>query len=271
VTDDKTISKSWRLGPLRLRGGFRELVIIALIYGAYRLASGSIPNREDIAIQNAYRIVDAERFLRIFVENNFQSLFLGNAFLVGLVNLLYTICYYPALFLFGAWAFMRHRKQYYTVRNIFVVSAIIAFVCFALFPAAPPRMLSDLGFVDTMAQNGVKDLDYSSSVARALSNPYASMPSLHFGWTLLIGTATVYIARPRWLKVVGALVPFCMLVAIVATGNHFILDAIAGAVVIGLAYGLVRLYPRLKEGFKNNGLKRRLMGEKGDDSISSLL
>jgi len=263
VKNDKTIAKSWRLGPLKLRGGFREVVIIALIYGAYRLASGFIPNREDIALGNAYRIVDAERFLRIFVENNFQSLFLGNALLVGLVNLLYTICYYPALFLFGTWAFMRHRKQYYTVRNVFAVSAIIAFVCFALFPAAPPRMLSDLGFVDTMAQNGVKDLDYSSSVARALSNPYASMPSLHFGWTLLIGTATVYIARPWWLKVVGALVPFCMLVAIVATANHFILDAIAGAVVVGLAYSLVRLFYRWKEGDTVFGFKRTPLRERG--------
>jgi len=263
VTDDKTVARSWRLGPLKISGGFRELVIIGLIYGVYRLASGSIPNTEDNALKNAYRVVDAERFLRIFVENNFQSLFLGNAFLVGLANILYTICYYPALFLFGVWAFIRHREQYYTVRNVFVVSAFIAFICFALFPTAPPRMLTDLNFVDTMAQNGVRDLDYSSPMARALSNPYASMPSLHFGWTLLIGTATVYIARPRWLKVVGAMVPFCMLVAIVATGNHFILDAIAGAVVVGMAYSIVKFYPSWKERFNNSRLKRRLMGERG--------
>ena len=261
VTDEKTQVKGWRLGPLRWSAGLRELLIIVLIYGAYRLASGAIPNREDIAIQNAYSVVDAERFLRLFVERNFQSLFLGNAFLVGLVNLLYTVCYYPALFLFGIWAFRRHREQYYIVRNVFVVSAIIAFVCFASFPTAPPRMLSELGFVDTMKQQG--GVDYSSSAARALSNPYAAMPSLNLGWTLMIGIATVYIARFWWLKVVGALVPFGMFVAIVATGNHFILDAIAGAVVIGLAYGLVRLFPRLKERFHNNGLKRRLLGERG--------
>ena len=256
MTDDKTVAKSWRLGPLKISGGFRELVIIGLIYGVYRLASGSIPNTEGNAIHNAYRVADAERFLKIFVEPNFQSLFLGNAFLVGLVNVLYTICYYPALFLFGFWAFIRHREQYYIVRNVFVVSAFIAFLCFTFFPVAPPRMLTDLGFVDTMKQYG--SVDYSSSAARALSNPYAAMPSLHFGWTLLIGTATVYIARQWWLKVVGAMVPLSMLVAIVATGNHFILDAIAGAIVMGLAYSLVRLYPSWKYRFPNNGIKRKL-------------
>jgi len=239
----------------------RELIIIALIYGTYRLISGSIPLEEDVAMDNAYSIIDAERFLRIFTERDFQSFFLGNALLVGLVNVLYTICYYPAFFLFGAWAFMRHRKTYYVVRNVFAVSAVIALTCFALFPAAPPRMLSELGFVDTMTHSGVKGLNNDSSVARALGNPYACMPSLHFGWTFLIGTATVYVARPRWLKVVGALVPFCMLVAIVATGNHFFLDAVAGGVVIGLAYGVVSLYPRLKEGFKNKDPKRMLMKE----------
>ena len=250
MTDNKTVAKSWRLGPLKISGGFRELVIIALIYGAYRLASGAIPNTADHAQQNAYRVVDIERFLKIFVETNFQSLFLGNALLVGLANILYTICYYPALFLFGFWAFMRHREQYYTVRNVFVVSAFIAFICFALFPTAPPRMLTDLGFVDTMAQNGVRNFDYSSPMARALSNPYASMPSCHFAWTLLIGVATVYMTRHWWLKVVGAMVPLSMLVAIIATGNHFFLDAIAGAVVVGLAYSIVRLYPSVKRKLK---------------------
>ena len=259
MTDDKAVAKSWRLGPLKISGGFRELVIIGIIYGVYRLASGSIPNTEGNAIHNAYRIVDTERFLKIFVEPNFQSLFLGNAFLIGLVNVLYTICYYPALFLFGFWAFIRHREQYYIVRNVFVVSAFVAFLCFTFFPAAPPRMLTDLGFVDTMKQYG--SVDYGSSAARALSNPYAAMPSLHFGWTLLIGIATVYIARHWWLKVVGTMVPLSMLVAIVATGNHFILDAIAGAVVIGLAYCIVRLYPRLKERFNNSIVKRKLKEE----------
>jgi membrane-associated phospholipid phosphatase len=254
VTDKKTLDKSWRLGPIRLSGGFRELVIIGLIYGAYRCASGFIPHREDIAMGNAYRIVDVERFLRIFVERNFQSLFVDNSLLTLFVNALYTICYYPALVLFAIWAFKRHRKQYYIVRNVFVVSAITAFVCFALFPTAPPRMLSDLGFIDTMSRQGTGD--YSSPAMRNLANPYAAMPSLHFGWTLLIGVATVYIARRWWLKVVGVLVPLFMLIGIVATANHFILDAIAGAVVVGLSYSLVRLFYRWNEGSTVFGFKR---------------
>jgi membrane-associated phospholipid phosphatase len=73
------------------------------------------------------------------------------------------------------------------------------------------------------------------------------MPSLHFAWAFLIGVATICIARAWWLKLVGALLPVGMFVAIIATGNHFILDAVGGALVIGLAYGLVLLFPRVRE------------------------
>jgi membrane-associated phospholipid phosphatase len=76
------------------------------------------------------------------------------------------------------------------------------------------------------------------------------MPSLHFGWILLVGISTFLIAKTIWLKVVGVLVPLCMLIATIATGNHFIIDLIAGAIVIGLAYGVVILFTRLRSKVK---------------------
>jgi membrane-associated phospholipid phosphatase len=96
-----------------------------------------------------------------------------------------------------------------------------------------------------MATYGV--VHYDSSFLSSLTNPYAAMPSCHFGWSLLIGIATIRIARAWWLKITGALLPSLMLVSILATGNHFILDAVGGAIVIGLAYGIVRLLHTLRE------------------------
>jgi len=233
------------MGLTRWRGGLRELAIFGSIYGSYRLASGALPHTDLLAFQNAYNIVNVESNLGLLVEQGFQSFFLGSTFLIQLANIIYTLFYYPALIIFGIWAYNCHREQYFTVRNIFAVSAGLAFLCFALYPVAPPRLLPGLGLVDTMAQYGT--LDYGSPGLRSLTNPYAAMPSLHCGWTLLIGIATVHIARAWWLKLLGALVPLGMLVATVATGNHFVLDAIGGALVIGLAYGLVLVFTRLRE------------------------
>jgi membrane-associated phospholipid phosphatase len=171
---------------------------------------------------------------------------MNNVFLTHLVNTIYTIFYYPALIIFSIWAYRYHRQQYIIVRNVFLVSAAIAFTCFALFPLAPPRMLSELGFIDTMATHGA--VHYESSVLSSLANPYAAMPSLHFGWTMLIGMAIIYIARSWWLKAVGIILPLFMLISIVATANHFILDAVGGAVVIGLAYGTVKLLSTWRKG-----------------------
>jgi membrane-associated phospholipid phosphatase len=88
------------------------------------------------------------------------------------------------------------------------------------------------------------------------------MPSLHFGWVLLVGISTIYVAKAIWLKVVGVIVPISMLIAIIATGNHFILDAIAGAIVIGIAYGLVVLFNRLR----SKGLPRLALQKRGEAS-----
>jgi len=241
----KTIIESIIKKLGKRRDGFREIAIIGLIYGAYRMTSASLGGNDILAFQNAYNILDLETDLGFFVEFDFQSHFLGSSFLIHLVNSIYTFFYYPVLVLFAVWAFNRHREQYYIVRNIFAISAVLAFICFAVYPVAPPRLLPYPGFVDTMAQYGV--FNYGSSGVSSMMNPYAAMPSLHFGWALLFGAAIIFIAKPLWAKCLGAIIPIGMFVAIVATGNHFILDAIGGAAIILLSYLTVRVYDALRE------------------------
>ncbi len=230
----------WRKGWWRWRYGIREILIVAIIYGGYRFASYSLPHKQLVAFENSYDIVNLERHLHIFVERNFQSFILSHTVVIQLINFLYTFLYYPALFSFGFWAYFRHRRHYVMVRNVLLVSAGVAFTVFALYPVAPPRMLPELGFVDTMARFGT--LSYGSSGVRNLANPFAAMPSLHFAWTLLIGIAIVHIAKNWWLRIIGILVPLGMLTAIVGSSNHFFLDAFGGGLTIGIAYILVRLF-----------------------------
>ena len=240
-----------KIGIGRWRAGLKEVGILLAIYGVYFLTRGNLPDREVAAFLNGLQIVDWEKRLGIFVEPDFQSLFLKNAVFMKLLNWIYSY-YLPVVIIFGFWLYHRSRERYVLVRNVLIVSAAIGFIVFALYPVAPPRMIPGFGFTDTLSTHG--GLRYDLPGYGDMVNPYAAMPSFHFAWTLLVGIGTVYMARAWWLKVLGGLFPLGSLVAIVATGNHFVLDAIAGGLLIGLSYAIVVLFTRLK-GRRANGIR----------------
>ena len=231
----KKLSSWWK-------GGIREITLFLVVYTAYSLTQDALPDRQLLAFHNTYNVIDFERRLKIFWELSIQSWFLRSDVLVQLANALYTLLFFPVLISFGVWAYKYHRQQYLIARNAIFISAVIAFPCFAFYPVAPPRLLSNLGFVDTLAT--YMNLK-TSSMPTHLVNQYAAMPSLHMAWTLLVGIATIRIAKTWWLKVVGILLPLLMFVTIVATANHFILDAIVGAAIAGLSYALALLFTKL--------------------------
>jgi hypothetical protein len=216
-------------------GGIREITLFLVVYMAYSLTQDALPDRQLLAFHNTYNVIDFEKRLKIFWELSIQSWFLRSDVLVQLVNSLYTLLFFPVLISFGFWAYKYHRQQYLIARNAIFISAVIAFPFFAFYPVAPPRLLSNLGFVDTLATY--------------MNIKTSSMPT-HMAWSLLVGIATFRIAKTWWLKVVGILLPLLMFVTIVATANHFILDAIVGAAVAGLSYALSLLFTKLiKHGF----------------------
>jgi len=231
----KKLSSWWK-------GGIREITLFLVVYTAYSLTQDALPDRQLLAFHNTYNVIDFETRLKLFWELNIQAWFLRSDFLVQLVNSLYTLLFFPVLISFGIWAYKYHRQQYLIARNAIFISAVIAFPCFAFYPVAPPRLLSNLGFVDTLAT--YMNLK-TSSMPTHLVNQYAAMPSLHMCWALLVGIATIRIAKTWWLKAVGILLPLLMFVTIVATANHFILDAIVGAAIAGLSYTLALLFAKL--------------------------
>ncbi|MFE0085218.1 phosphatase PAP2 family protein, partial [[Kitasatospora] papulosa] len=112
-----------------------------------------------------------------------------------------------------------------------------ALLGFWLYPLAPPRLMPGLGFIDTV--HGVQDLDSPDFGAlTAVTNQYAAMPSLHFGWSLWCGLVILLLAPKPWMKVLGLLHPLFTVSAIVATGNHWVLDAVGGGAVVAAGFGL---------------------------------
>jgi hypothetical protein len=129
-----------------------------------------------------------------------------------------------------------HRRRPHAfrfVRSTLIVSTALALVGYVLYPAAPPR-LANMGFADTVTKN--TGLDLSSDLLGSLYNPIAAVPSLHFGYSLIVGVAIAQLASQRWLRRLGAAYPALMLLIIVATGNHFLFDAAAGALVVAAGW-----------------------------------
>ena len=218
----------------------RFLKEAALILGAYFAYFGVRAISEgsaSIALENARLLIELEQQVGLFVESSVQGALLSSEALVDIVNWIYVWGHWPVIGAVAIWLFARKPKAYRTYRNALLISGGIGLVFFIGFPAAPPRF-TDLGFVDTVFSQ--------SSVARLMqptefTNEYAAFPSLHFGWSLLMAIAIFRESQRLPVRVVAWLLPLGMLVSIVATANHWVVDAIAGGAVslVGLRAALL--------------------------------
>ncbi|MEJ7901158.1 MAG: phosphatase PAP2 family protein [Thermomicrobiales bacterium] len=218
-------SRSSRTFPAGF-GFLRESGIIGLAAYLYFFVRGLIHARESEAMDNANSLVSFERSLGIFQERELQSLILGHHWLVTLFNWVYIYGHWPVVIGTLAWLFVRHREVFPVFRSAMVISGMIGFVFFFLFPMAPPRLVDGLGFVDTVTLHSEA---YRVLQPPSLTNPFAAMPSLHVGWNLLMGIAIVSFASNRFWKVFGVLMPIAMYAATILTGNHYFLDGIVGS------------------------------------------
>ncbi|MBI4299744.1 MAG: phosphatase PAP2 family protein [Chloroflexi bacterium] len=249
---------------MAIRRLLREVALIAGVMLLYEYGRIGLGDRAVLAFYHASDIMKLEKEVGIFIEKQVQDLFLRSDLLITLANGVYTFFYYPVLAVAAIWLYVKYPHRWVFVRNVFIISAVISFTVFILYPVAPPRYFSYLGFVDTMANFG--RISYDSTGLHKAYNPYAAVPSMHFAWTLLASGAIFFIAKNRMLKTAGALVPPFMLLSIVATGNHFLLDAVAGLLLIALALGLAWMFRR-----PNSRLfpQRLCLQEPGIEMISS--
>jgi hypothetical protein len=222
----------------------RELLLVIPAAIFYFLVRGLVNARGDVAIANAERIIDLERRLGMFHEIQLQNLISGSQLAINIVNWIYIWGHWPLITVIVLWLVLYHRDAFPLYRNAFLISGLMGMVVFALYPVAPPRLMPDLAIIDTVTQHS---RSYRVLQPPALTNPFAAMPSLHFGWNLLMGIAVARQARTRLLKGFGVLMPVLMCSAIVLTGNHYILDGIVGGAFVGIALMAAVMLPRLRE------------------------
>ncbi|MFC9910270.1 phosphatase PAP2 family protein [Streptomyces sp. NPDC059862] len=215
----------------------RELLLVAGLFAIYKSGRLLATGHTGEAFRNADHVWDLERAVRLPGEGAVQSALLHGDTLVHLANTYYATVHFPATAAFLVWLYVRRPGHYVWARRALAAVTAAALVLHLTFPLAPPRMLAEAGLVDTGQVYGPSV--YGSPETDQLSNQFAAMPSLHFGWALMLAIGLIVATRSRW-RWLWLLHPLLTLLVIVGTANHYWLDAIAAAVLLGGALAVIR-------------------------------
>jgi PAP2 superfamily protein len=222
----------------RSHSGLHELGALALLYGVYEVVRGAPGENVQAAMRHTSEIVSIEQSVGVYVERGVQEAFEAVPGVPTVLGLAYLLLHFVGTTAALVWLHRRHAEHFPIVRTTVVVATALSLVGYVLYPAAPPR-LADLGFADTVTSH--TGLNLSSDLLGALYNPFAAVPSLHFGYALIVGVVLARLAAHRAVRIAGAVYPVVMLLVIVATGNHFVFDAALGAVVVLAGWFVARL------------------------------
>lgn len=229
----------------RLRDGWTQIAIVVASLTAYFLARVAIQPDWPAAFENARRIAELEQVFRLGWEDDLQDFFLSAVpGVVKAMNAFYFLGHFLLTGVFFTWLYFRSRDGFRSFRDAFLTATLFSVLIHWQFPAAPPRLLGDMGLVDTLyAFSGI---DIGSQQTSALTNPVAAVPSLHAGYAVGVGAGLVRFGRHRTTRVLGVVYPLAVLLTIVVTGNHFILDAVAGVAVLAAGFLAAGLLQRRK-------------------------
>ncbi|CAL9429721.1 hypothetical protein SUDANB58_02022 [Streptomyces sp. enrichment culture] len=224
-----------------------ELPLIVLVYACYSAGRLLVGGDVADAVGHGLAILRVEQALRLDAEHPLNRLFTREPWLGVPADFWYASLHYLVTPAILVWVFRSRTAHYRAARTWLMTSTFIGLIGFTLLPTCPPRLLgAGHGFVDTMAHYSAYGWwGGEASAPRGLggmTNQYAAMPSLHVGWALWCGVVLWRYGGTRAAKAAGVVYPLVTTVVVMGTANHYLLDAVAGAAVMGL--GLL-LAPRV--------------------------
>ncbi len=216
----------------------RQVSLFTAAYLAYRIVRGLVEGDANAAFAHARDLISIESKLHLFVEPSIQAWASGSHLLMVSASWLYVNAQTSITLAALLYLYMRHNSSFYFVRNMFLIALAIALVGYTVFPTAPPRFMPEWGFIDSVSDSTGVHVSHASGAMTALVNPYAAVPSMHVAFALMIAWPLAKLARHGVVRVLWVLYPFLIAFVIVVTANHFILDALLGAMTAGAsAYG----------------------------------
>ena len=225
----------------RIAGELLFLGVFCLLYAELR---ANMVQAGSAATRHALWIVHLEATTGTFSEHAVQAAFLQWPDLMHLFNLYYGGTHFTVPACALAWLALRHPRRYERSRTALAAVTAVAFACFWLFPAAPPRLLPPrFGFTDTLVSLGQSG-HIESTLMNSAGDVYASMPSLHVAWATWAALALYPAVRRRATRILLAAYPVLTTLVVVSTGNHYFLDTAAGALIaVGVWVAAARLSP----------------------------
>jgi len=215
---------------------WREVLITLGIYIVYSFVRNTNEGSTTTAFRHAKDVIRWQKAIGINVEETLQDWALNARPLIIAMNYIYGSLHFIITAGVIVYLFRKQSDDYPRWRNTLAVMTVFALIGFITWPLMPPRLLPEsYSFVDTLARYPTF-WTFNSGAMQEVSNQYAAMPSLHFGWAMFCVCSTVPHIRRRGWRIAMMAYPGLTLTAIVLTGNHYILDAVAGAIVFGLAY-----------------------------------
>jgi hypothetical protein len=214
-----------------VRRAAREIALVAVLFLAYKVGRLAADGHVGQAFDWAHHVWNLERLLNLPSEYALQQAVIGQEWLIKAANCYYAYVHFPATAVCLIWLYIWRPERYVHTRRMLAWLTAAALVVHLLMPLAPPRMLAEVGIVDTGRLFG--PAVYGSPATDTLTNQYAAMPSLHVGWALAIAIALIGATgsgRWRWLWLAH---PVITILVVVVTGNHYWLDAMVVMVLLG--------------------------------------
>ncbi len=239
-TARKSVSSLLPRGPLDL---LLQLAVLAIAYWAWRHARGAVDGSMGLSFSHARDLVSAERSLGLLIEPSVQHWAVGAGWPAEVARWGYANLHFKGSCLMLAIIYFGYRGSFGFVRNAVIAAMAISVIGYALFPTAPPRFLPELGLDPSSSVTGNNPL--LSNPGDPLFNPFAAVPSMHVGLSVILAWSLAMLVRPRPLKALLFAYPLLMAYVVIASGNHFWLDAVFGLITAALAAGAAMLLARL--------------------------
>jgi len=206
-----------------------QLLIWFGFLAAYQVARGLADRDPTRAFTNGWRVIDVEQRLAGLGELTLQGWTQSSKVLETLVGWTYWNSEFTVIGLALLWVYFRRNDRFIRFRNTILLANVLGLVGYVFLPTAPPRFFTSLGFTDTLDHFG--GLNHGSGLIELAANPYAAMPSLHAADALIVGVILASAVRNPIGKALWLLWPAWVWFAVMATGNHFWLDVLAGIVL----------------------------------------